>query len=216
MRYLAVELAPAIRVNAVSAGVVETGALEHFPNKDEMLRVGKANPVGRLVTPDDVAGRGRVPLLAGRRDGARPRARRRRRLLAHGLTRFVRLRHTCGRGWIVFGFSSLLAFVALVLPRDGGCRSGRGQGPSEAAGAPDELPQGDLDERVGRLLAREDAAAVRARAEDEEPEDLHPAAGRAGALGARDALPLRGSRARSRRRSTDAATASSGASTTRT
>ncbi len=56
VRYLAVELAPAIRVNAVSAGVVETGALEHFPNKDEMLRVGKANPVGRLVTPDDVAG----------------------------------------------------------------------------------------------------------------------------------------------------------------
>jgi enoyl-[acyl-carrier protein] reductase III len=55
VRYLAVELAPAIRVNAVSAGVVETGALEHFPNKDEMLRVGKSNPVGRLVTPDDVA-----------------------------------------------------------------------------------------------------------------------------------------------------------------
>ncbi len=56
VRYLAVELAPAIRVNAVSAGVVETGALQHFPNKDEMLRVGQANPVGRLVTPDDVAG----------------------------------------------------------------------------------------------------------------------------------------------------------------
>ena len=55
VRYLAVELAPAIRVNAVSAGVVETGALEHFPNKDEMLRVGGANPAGRLVTPDDVA-----------------------------------------------------------------------------------------------------------------------------------------------------------------
>jgi enoyl-[acyl-carrier protein] reductase III len=55
VRYLAVELAPGIRVNAVSAGVVETGALEHFPNKDEMLRVGKANPVGRLVAPEDVA-----------------------------------------------------------------------------------------------------------------------------------------------------------------
>ena len=55
VRYLAVELAPGIRVNAVSAGVVETGALEHFPNKDEMLRVGSANPVGRLVTPEDVA-----------------------------------------------------------------------------------------------------------------------------------------------------------------
>jgi enoyl-[acyl-carrier protein] reductase III len=55
VRYLAVELAPDIRVNAVSAGVVETGALEHFPNKEEMLRVGSANPVGRLVSPDDVA-----------------------------------------------------------------------------------------------------------------------------------------------------------------
>jgi enoyl-[acyl-carrier protein] reductase III len=56
VRYLAVELAPAIRVNAVSAGVVETGALEHFPNRDEMLRIGAANPAGRLVTPEDVAG----------------------------------------------------------------------------------------------------------------------------------------------------------------
>jgi enoyl-[acyl-carrier protein] reductase III len=56
VRYLAVELAPAIRVNAVSAGVVETGALEHFPNKDEMLRIGGANPAGRLVLPEDVAG----------------------------------------------------------------------------------------------------------------------------------------------------------------
>jgi enoyl-[acyl-carrier protein] reductase III len=56
VRYLAVELAPDIRVNAVSAGVVETGALDHFPNRDEMLRVGGANPAGRLVTPDDVAG----------------------------------------------------------------------------------------------------------------------------------------------------------------
>jgi len=57
VRYLAVELAPrGIRVNAVSGGVVETGALEHFPNRDEMLRAGRANPVGRLVEPDDIAG----------------------------------------------------------------------------------------------------------------------------------------------------------------
>jgi enoyl-[acyl-carrier protein] reductase III len=56
VRYLGVELAPRIRVNAVSGGVVETGALEHFPNKEEMLRAGRANPVGRLVTPEDIAG----------------------------------------------------------------------------------------------------------------------------------------------------------------
>ena len=57
VRYLAVELAPrGIRVNAVSAGVVETGALEHFPNREEMLASGSGNPAGRLVTPDDVAG----------------------------------------------------------------------------------------------------------------------------------------------------------------
>jgi enoyl-[acyl-carrier protein] reductase III len=42
-------------VNAVSAGVVETGALEHFPNKEAMLEMGRRNPVGRLVTPADVA-----------------------------------------------------------------------------------------------------------------------------------------------------------------
>jgi enoyl-[acyl-carrier protein] reductase III len=56
VRYLAVELAPGIRVNAVSGGVVDTGALEHFPNRDEMLAAGAANPVGRLVTPEDIAG----------------------------------------------------------------------------------------------------------------------------------------------------------------
>jgi enoyl-[acyl-carrier protein] reductase III len=56
VRYLAVELAPrGIKVNAVSAGVVETGALEHFPNKEAMLEMGARNPVGRLVTPEDVA-----------------------------------------------------------------------------------------------------------------------------------------------------------------
>jgi enoyl-[acyl-carrier protein] reductase III len=57
VRYLAVELAPrGIRVNAVSAGVVATEALEHFPNKDEMLRVGRERtPAGRLVEPGDVA-----------------------------------------------------------------------------------------------------------------------------------------------------------------
>jgi enoyl-[acyl-carrier protein] reductase III len=58
VRYLAVELAPrGIRVNAVSAGVVETEALEHFPNRDDMLRAAKTRtPAARMVEPDDVAG----------------------------------------------------------------------------------------------------------------------------------------------------------------
>jgi enoyl-[acyl-carrier protein] reductase III len=57
VRYLAVELAPlGIRVNCVSGGVVQTDALEHFPNRKEMLRAGADNPVGRLVSPEDIAG----------------------------------------------------------------------------------------------------------------------------------------------------------------
>jgi enoyl-[acyl-carrier protein] reductase III len=58
VRYLAVELAArGVRVNAVSAGVVETGALEHFPNREKMVREGvERTPAGRLVEPEDVAG----------------------------------------------------------------------------------------------------------------------------------------------------------------
>jgi enoyl-[acyl-carrier protein] reductase III len=57
VRYLAVELAPrGVGVNAVSAGVVETGALDHFPNRERMLESGARNPAGRLVTVEDVAG----------------------------------------------------------------------------------------------------------------------------------------------------------------
>ncbi|HSP72327.1 MAG TPA: SDR family oxidoreductase [Gaiellaceae bacterium] len=58
VRYLGVELAPrGIRVNAVSGGVVDTGALEHFPNKDEMLRAARERtPAGRMVSVDDLAG----------------------------------------------------------------------------------------------------------------------------------------------------------------
>jgi enoyl-[acyl-carrier protein] reductase III len=57
VRYLAVELGPAgIRVNAVSGGVVDTGALDHFPNREAMLEMGARNAVGRMVAPDDIAG----------------------------------------------------------------------------------------------------------------------------------------------------------------
>jgi enoyl-[acyl-carrier protein] reductase III len=55
-RYLAVELANKnIVVNAVSGGAVDTDALKHFPNRDEMLSSGADNPVGRLVEPEDLA-----------------------------------------------------------------------------------------------------------------------------------------------------------------
>ncbi len=58
VRYLGVELAPrGIRVNAVSGGVVDTGALDHFPNRAEMLRAARERtPAGRMVTADDLAG----------------------------------------------------------------------------------------------------------------------------------------------------------------
>jgi enoyl-[acyl-carrier protein] reductase III len=57
VRYLGVELAPrGIRVNAVSAGVVETQALDHFPNREQMLEMARTRtPAGRMVEPEDVA-----------------------------------------------------------------------------------------------------------------------------------------------------------------
>jgi len=57
IRYLAVELAPlGIRVNGVSGAVVETGALEHFPNREAMLRDGRERtPAGRMLDPQDLA-----------------------------------------------------------------------------------------------------------------------------------------------------------------
>jgi len=57
VRHLAVELGPkGILVNTISAGVVDTDALKHFPNREEILeRSLEATPIGRLTTPEDVA-----------------------------------------------------------------------------------------------------------------------------------------------------------------
>lgn len=55
-RYLAVELAPACRVNAISAGVVDTESLRRFPEAAEILdRAERTTPAGRLARPEDVA-----------------------------------------------------------------------------------------------------------------------------------------------------------------
>jgi len=56
VRYLAVELAPrGIRVNAVSAGLVETEALDFFPNREQMISSSlERTPAGRLVEPADL------------------------------------------------------------------------------------------------------------------------------------------------------------------
>ena len=57
VRHLAVELAPEkIRVNAISAGVVDTDALSHFPNREQLLEESeRRTPAGRLTVPADVA-----------------------------------------------------------------------------------------------------------------------------------------------------------------
>ena len=58
-RYLAVEFAPKnIIVNAVSPGIVETEALQHFntmQDKDILEEIAHQTPAGRIATPQDVA-----------------------------------------------------------------------------------------------------------------------------------------------------------------
>lgn len=58
VRTLAQELGPRrIRVNAVSAGVVDTDALRYFPNREELLaNFAHRTPAGPVLTPQDVAG----------------------------------------------------------------------------------------------------------------------------------------------------------------
>ena len=57
-RSLAQELGPrGIRVNIVSAGVVDTDALKFFPNREQLLsEYGRRAPAGPSLSPEDVAG----------------------------------------------------------------------------------------------------------------------------------------------------------------
>jgi enoyl-[acyl-carrier protein] reductase III len=57
VRSLAQELGPrGIRVNTVSAGVVDTDALAHFPNRAELLEnFARRTPAGPVLRPEDVA-----------------------------------------------------------------------------------------------------------------------------------------------------------------
>jgi NAD(P)-dependent dehydrogenase (short-subunit alcohol dehydrogenase family) len=53
---LAVEWAPKVRVNAVTAGLIRTELAHlHYGDEQGILRVGKTVPLGRLGEPDDVA-----------------------------------------------------------------------------------------------------------------------------------------------------------------
>jgi enoyl-[acyl-carrier protein] reductase III len=56
-RSLAQELGPrGIRVNIVSAGVVDTDALKFFPNREQLLaEYARRTPAGPTLTPEDVA-----------------------------------------------------------------------------------------------------------------------------------------------------------------
>lgn len=57
VRYLGVELAPkGIQVNAVSGGLVQTDAIQFFPETDKFQNeVIKNTPAGRLGSPEDLA-----------------------------------------------------------------------------------------------------------------------------------------------------------------
>lgn len=54
---LAIEWAPKVRVNAIAAGMIRTEQAHlHYGDEAGIARVAKTVPLGRLGTPDDVAG----------------------------------------------------------------------------------------------------------------------------------------------------------------
>ena len=54
---LAVEWAPKVRLNVISAGLIRTEAAhEHFGDDEAIARIAATVPLGRLATPDDIAG----------------------------------------------------------------------------------------------------------------------------------------------------------------
>lgn len=57
VRDLAVELAPSgIRVNGITAGLVETSSLSRFPDSEKMISLVKEHtPAGRIGRPEDIA-----------------------------------------------------------------------------------------------------------------------------------------------------------------
>ncbi|PLX30911.1 MAG: enoyl-[acyl-carrier-protein] reductase FabL [Ignavibacteria bacterium] len=57
VQYLAVEMAPrGIRVNGITAGLVETESLSKFPAAEQMIEAAKHHtPAGRIGTPGDIA-----------------------------------------------------------------------------------------------------------------------------------------------------------------
>jgi enoyl-[acyl-carrier protein] reductase III len=57
VRHMAMELGQrGITVNAISPGVVDTGALTHFPNREQLLEIAAMRtPNKRIATPEDVA-----------------------------------------------------------------------------------------------------------------------------------------------------------------
>ena len=89
VRTLAQELGPrGVRVNAVSAGVVDTDALGYFPNREQLLAEFAARtPAGPKLTPENVADAVYLLCLPEAGVDQRAHAGRRRRLRHLGLIR---------------------------------------------------------------------------------------------------------------------------------